>query len=231
MSNNLIQELRTDKNGVTKRVWVKPQQAASSSDSAIPKVRSMRAAPETRRVVIAAIKEYGLMVDSGIAMLETATEEETAVIAEAIGNYGEDYVESMLQSAFMGKGAIDIANLAVVYDPETYKDFKGKLRDNIILKAIERSCVEAGCGDPYKSLMDKSPEIIERTRTYIRFMDAVDQVKAPRHTKELIALGMGDTGRDPQDVLDVVRQHRVFVPGQIEFILDGGNPVLHDGAL
>lgn len=231
MVNNLRQEPRTDKNGVTRRMWVRPDQPAASSASVIPKLGNMKADPEPRSVVIGAIKEYGLMVDSGIAMLDTATNEEVAVIAEAIQNHGEDYVESMLQAAYMGKGAIDIANLAVIYDPETYKDFKGKLRDNIILKAIEKSCSEAGCGDPHQSLMDKSPEIIERTRTYLRFVDAVDQAKVPRHTKELIALGMGDTGRDPQAVLDVVRNHQVFAPGQIEFILDGGNPALHDGAL
>lgn len=231
MSSNLRQEPRTDKNGVTRRMWVRPDQAVSNAASAIPKMGSLKAVPEPRSLVVTAIKEYGLMVDSGMAMLETATNEEIAVFAKAIDDHGEDYVESMLQSAFMGMGAIDIANLAVVYDPEVYKNFKGKLRNNIILKGIEKSCVEAGCGDPHKNLMDKGPEIIERTRNYLRLKDAIDHTNEPRQTKELMALGMGDTGRDPQAVLEVMRKHQVCEVAQIEFLLDNGNPVLHDGAL
>lgn len=226
--NHLTPEPRTDRNGVTRIRWVKP--AAPEGRKGMPAPVANAVPPSDRSVVESAIFGLGIFTSSGVDMTRRASDDELAVLATVVRKYGDEFVEFISHAAFMGKGANRIADVAAVYEPELFNGFKGH-RFESYEKAIVQSCELAGCGSSGSGLLTKTPEIIERTRNFIRFCDASIPVSTRALSKPLVSLALGDTGRDPAAVLAVIRQYQLDDPTRIEFVLDGGNPALSDGAL
>lgn len=228
--SHLTPEPRTDKNGVTSVRWVKPPSVESKKG--MPAPAAVKEAKVSDRLYLeSVIREGGYLVNTAMQMLNQATPKELAVIAEAVKKHGEMYVESLVESAFRRRYSSEIADVAVVYSPELFNK-SAMIQYNALAKAIRSSCSLGGCGQASDALHKKDPAIIERTRNFVRFMDAVDKLPTRKAVNDrMISLALGDTGRNPDEVFEVMTRNELYVPEQIEFILDGVAVPLADGAL
>jgi hypothetical protein len=236
----LVPEKRPDKTGKMVTRWVKPKHF----DKPVPKnfapptisgSAAGAARDEDKEFIAEVMREFTTRKaerNEGVTRFNYyATDEQHAFVADTLREQ-EGFRDVFAGLAVEGRGPEDIADIAIMYDPEIFED---SIADDVhkhyasAMVGFRISGI-AGKQKESKNLLGLSEDVKDKARKYARLDSLLDEEEL--HTsKALTTWIIKDEPYEFDSILNVIKEHRVTTPQEIDGIMKGIAPVLIDGAL
>lgn len=236
----LVPEKRPDKTGKMVTRWVKSKPFSQPVPKNIaPPTLATSAADSVRnddREYIAEIARSFTVrkaeASEGVTRFNHyANPEQHAYVADSL-RQNEGFREMFGYLMAEGRLVEDVADLAIMYDPELFGESSpDDLHKNYISAMIGfRISGVGGNRNASKNLLSASDEMQDKARKYVR-LDSLMQEEELHTSKALTTWVITEAPYDFDSILKIIKEHRVTTPQEINGIMEGIAPVLIDGAL
>lgn len=253
MNSNLIAVQRTDKNGINRRVWVRPD-VPSGSAASLPAPTTAKRPVKQRtadtKSITAAFVPKHIPHDSFKMLLARATDEELRMVANALDERSDDYTfhAMMAETAATTGGMEPLTSLAILYSPELYPNMDRFLRRKYLHEAEgqaekyyrasiydmddeEEDAQEAWENRSRWNLMDEDESTRVKVKNFAYAWCTVSAGTGQYPSSSVMYRVMDDSKGDTEAVLAALRRKPTASVAEIDFMVKGGMPVLNDGAL
>lgn len=236
----LVPERRPDKTGKMVTRWVKQKHF----DKPVPQnfapplatSRTADAPSEEDKVYIAdAMHQFTTRKaerSEGITRFNYyATAEQHAFVVDLMREH-EGFNDVFSGLAVDGRGPEDIADIAVMYDPDLFEESLGEDLHKHYASALIGFRISGLVGRQResKNLLSASDDVRDKAQKYVR-LDSLLEEEEMSTSKALTTWVFKDAPYGFDSILTVIKEHRVVTPQEISGIMEGIVPVLIDGAL
>lgn len=235
----LVQEKRPDKTGKMVTRWVKATPSATSTSAPIGAPSVAPAAPtkrvdENKAYIGSLLKNYprkSQQRETNFARFTYQATPQQLDYCVAVLREHDRFREVFGKLVVDGTAAIDVADIAVMYDPEHFPDSPTEDCANHYGSALMGFRLLGLTGrKQVKDLVVQPEEMQDKARMFMR-LDEVLHEEELSGGRTLSRWALMETEHDMDSIVDTIRKHKVSTVREIQGLLGGIIPVLLDGAL